>query len=96
MWRVRHLWSIQDCRRASKGASYRGRASGCSGVLQEFIISDIDEAADLLYMRKDQRRCVREDPLGVDQRDVCYEKFVCVWGSRSFVLLDGFIIELEL
>ena len=47
-------------------------------------------------MRKDQRRCVREDPLGVDQRDVCYEKVVCVWGSRSFVLLDGFIIELEL
>ena len=41
----------------------------------------IDEAADLLYMRKDQRRCVREDPLGVDQRDVCYEKSV-VWGIK--------------
>ena len=50
MWRVRHLWSIQDCRRALEGASYRGRDSGCSGVLQEFIISDIDEAADLLYI----------------------------------------------
>ena len=46
-------------------------------------------------MRKDQQRCVREDPLGVDQRDMCYEKSV-LWGSRSFVLLDGFIIEHEL
>ncbi len=28
----------------------------------------INEAADLFYMRKDQRRYCREDPLGVDQR----------------------------
>ena len=36
-------------------------------------------------MRKDQRRCVREDPLGVDQRDVCYEKVVCV-GVKNHLL----------
>ena len=65
-------------------------------ISREIMRYGIYEAADLFYMRKDQRRCVREDPLGVDQRDVCYEKVVCVWGSRSFVLLDGFIIELEL
>ena len=41
------------------------------------------------YMRKDQRRCVREDPLGVDQRDVCYEyeKVLCGGQEALFFLM---------
>ena len=50
----------------------------------------------LLY-EKMLRHCCREDPLGVNQRDVCYEyeKVLC-GGQESFVVLDGFIIQLEL
>ena len=40
---------------------------------------------------------LEEDPLGVDQRDVCYEYEKVLCGvQESVVVLDGYIIRLEL
>lgn len=54
-----------------------------------YLRQQIYEAADLLYMRKDQRRCVREDPpvCGTEGMCVMNEKVLCGGQEALFFLM---------